>query len=146
MAAGFTVTNFTGAGERLSEGLHGISLPVFVVFFAMAGAGLNLGALEQTWLVAVAFVAIRMALISSAAYTGCALAGEEPRFRRLCGFAFYTQAGVSLGLTQEVIRRFPDWGPALGTLLVACITLNEVVGPVAFKYALDRIGDSGREP
>jgi len=144
IAAGFTVQNFTGEGERLNRALHAISLPIFVVFFAVAGVVLDLGALAAAWAAALAFAGARMGAASAAGYLGGRLAGEGVAFRRLAGFAFYTQAGVSLGLAQEVARRFPDWGGAAAAFLVACITLNELVGPVAFKFALDRMGESGK--
>jgi len=143
-AAGFTVQNFTAEGDRLNQGLHAVSLPIFVVFFAVAGVVLDLGSLARTWGLALLFVGTRMALVSAAAYAGCAVAGEGSRFRRLAGFGFYTQAGVSLGLAQEIARRFPGWGGEVATFLVACITLNELVGPIAFKFALDRSGESGK--
>ncbi|GAB4266957.1 MAG: hypothetical protein Kow0092_20100 [Deferrisomatales bacterium] len=143
-AAGFTVQNFTGEGRRLLEGLHAIALPIFVVFFSMAGVSLKLGTLAGIWPVALLFVGARMGLISTAGYLGCRMARESERFARLCGFAFYTQAGVSLGLTQELVRRFPEWDVGIGTFLVACITVNEIVGPVSFKFALDRMGESGK--
>jgi Kef-type K+ transport system membrane component KefB len=145
ITAGFVVQNFTSAGERLSKSLHAVALPIFVIFFSMTGVTLDLGALAGTWALALLFVAVRMGLTSSAGYLGCAVAGEGPAFKRLFGFGFYTQAGVSLGLTQEIVRRFPEWGPAAGSFLVAVITLNQIVGPAAFKFALDRVGESGRQ-
>ncbi len=144
IAAGFTVQNFTGEGDRLNRALHAISLPIFVVFFAVAGVVLDLGALAAAWAAALVFAGARMGAASAAGYLGGSLAGEGVAFRRFAGLAFYTQAGVSLGLAQELARRFPDWGGAAAAFLVACITLNELVGPVAFKFALDRMGESGR--
>ncbi len=144
IAAGFTVQNFTGEGDRLNRALHAISLPIFVVFFAVAGVVLDLGALAAAWAAALAFAGARMGAASAAGHLGGRLAGEGVAFRRLAGFAFYTQAGVSLGLAQEVARRFPEWGGSAAAFLVACITLNELVGPVAFKFALDRMGESGK--
>ena len=48
---------------------------------------------------------------------GCSWAGAT-RIHRDYGWASYvTQAGVSLGLADEISRLFPSWGPALhGTL------------------------------
>ena len=143
-AAGFVVQNFTGTGERLSESLHSAALPIFVVFFSMTGVTLNLGALADVWVLALLFSGVRMALTSIAGYVGCGLAGEGRQFRKMFGFGFYTQAGVSLGLTQEIARRFPDWGLEAATFLVGCITLNQLVGPVVFKFALGRMGESGQ--
>jgi Kef-type K+ transport system membrane component KefB len=145
IAAGFVVQNFTDAGERMSQSLHAVALPIFVVFFSMTGVSLNIGALAGTWALALAFSALRMGLTTSAGYVGCAVAGEGRRFRSLFGFGFYTQAGVILGLTPEIARRFPEWGVEASSFLVACITLNQIVGPPAFKFALDRMGESGRQ-
>ena len=145
-AAGFVVRNFTDQGERLAEALHGVALPIFVVFFSMAGVALDLGALARNWAVALALVAARMGLLSLSSYWGCRIAGQDRRFSALCGLGFYAQAGVSLGLAQEVARRFPGWGEAVTTLLVAGIAVNQVAGPVALKFALDRMGESGRAP
>lgn len=92
------------------------------------------------------FVALRMVLINSSSFLGCTLAGESPRFSRLCGLTFITQAGVSIGLAQVIGSRFPGWGRPLQTFLIACIALNQILGPLTIKYALDRIRDSGREP
>jgi hypothetical protein len=56
--------------------------------------------------------------------------------------SFVTQAGVSLGLAGIVVHRFPDWGAALATTIVAVIALNQIVGPIAFKYALEAVGEA----
>jgi Kef-type K+ transport system membrane component KefB len=144
--AGFVVQNFSRCGEQLVESLHAVSLPIFVVFFSMAGVGLDLSALAQTWTLALGLVLLRMVLLGGSSFLGCTLAGESPRFSRLCGLTFFTQAGVSIGLAQIIESRFPTWGGALETFLVACIALNQILGPLPFKFALDRIGDSGREP
>ncbi|MEC8931178.1 MAG: hypothetical protein VYB08_07150, partial [Candidatus Latescibacterota bacterium] len=52
------------------------------------------------------------------------------------GISFLTQAGVSLGLALEVVRRFPDWGAVFATIAVAAISINQLIGPVAMKLAL----------
>ncbi|RMG89360.1 MAG: hypothetical protein D6708_10065 [Candidatus Dadabacteria bacterium] len=143
-AAGFTVQNFTAQGRDLEEGLRSVALPIFIVFFSTAGLHLNLPVLAGVWHLALAFVAARMVLLVAAGWLGGAAAGLPPAFRRMSGMAFFTQAGVSLGLAGELARRFPDWGPGMAAFLIACITLNELVGPVTFKLALDRVGESGR--
>ncbi len=143
-AAGFVVQNFTDQGERLNRALHAVALPIFVVFFSMAGVALDLGSLKAMWVWALGLVLVRAVTTSGSSALGAWMAGESGRFAWLSGLTFLTQAGVSLGLAQEIGRRFPGWGGELTTLLVAGITVNQVVGPVTFKLALDRIGESGR--
>jgi len=141
MVAGFWVQNFSTAGERLMDKIDRSSLPIYVVFFSLTGAALDLGALRDTWLVALLLVAIRALLIWIGAYAGARLAGDPPAFRRMSGLSFVTQAGVSLGLAGIVQRSFPEWGAALATTIVAVISLNQVIGPAGFKIALSVVGE-----
>ncbi|MCA9919783.1 MAG: TrkA family potassium uptake protein, partial [Anaerolineales bacterium] len=55
---------------------------------------------------------------------------------------FVTQAGVALGLAKEVAVEFPGWGDAFATTIIAMVVLNEIVGPILFKVALNRMGET----
>jgi Kef-type K+ transport system membrane component KefB len=118
------------------------SLPIYVIFFSLAGAALKIDALSQTWLIALLLVAVRSLLIWIGAYLGGSLAGDPSRMRRMSGLSFITQAGVSLGLAGIVARSFPEWGAALSTTIVAIVALNQIIGPITFKLALGAVGEA----
>ena len=40
------------------------------------------------------------------------------------------------------MRSFPEWGVALSTMIVAVIALNQIIGPITFKYALGAVGEA----
>jgi Kef-type K+ transport system membrane component KefB len=143
LTAGFWVRNFSQGGDLFMQSIDRSSLPIYVIFFSLTGAALSIDALSQTWLVAVLLVAVRCLLVWLGAYWGGALSGDPPLFRRMSGLSFITQAGVSLGLAGIVMRRFPEWGAALATTIVAVIALNQIIGPVAFKVALSAVGEAG---
>ncbi|MBK6514987.1 MAG: hypothetical protein IPG04_12905 [Polyangiaceae bacterium] len=42
------------------------------------------------------------------------------------------------------MRAFPGLGAEFTTLTIACVTINEIVGPILFKLGLDRAGESGK--
>jgi len=142
VTAGFWVRNFSREGGLFMESIDRSSLPIYVIFFSLTGAALDVGALGQTWLIALLLVVIRSLLIWTGAYLGGFLGGDPPRMRRTSGFAFITQAGVSLGLAGIVMRSFPEWGAALSTTIVAIVALNQIIGPIAFKFALGRVGEA----
>jgi Kef-type K+ transport system membrane component KefB len=146
VTAGFWIQNFSRSGRQFMEQIDRSSLPIYVIFFSLTGAALNVDALKETWLVAVLVVAVRFMLISLGAYLGTSLSGDPPRFRQMAGLSFITQAGVSLGLAGIVMRRFPDWGAALATTIVAIIALNQIIGPIAFKFALNAVGEARANP
>ena len=140
--AGFTVRNFSTQGERFTAALDTANLPVYVLFFTLAGAGLDLEALRRTWAVALLLVAVRGAALLGGAYLGGRWGGDPPVHNRLAGLAHLTQAGISLGLALQVAARFPTWGPAFAALTTAAIAINQVLGPIAMRHALIRVGES----
>jgi Kef-type K+ transport system membrane component KefB len=146
LTAGFYVQNFSRDGNVFLEKIDRSSLPIYVIFFSLTGAALNIEAMQQTWLVAILVVAVRFLLIWLGAYLGGSLSGDPPRFRQMSGLSFITQAGVSMGLAGIVMSRFPEWGGALGTTIIAIIALNQIVGPVTFKFALRKVGEARARP
>jgi len=143
VTAGFWIRNFSRDGDLFMENIDRSSLPIYVIFFSLTGAALDLGALRQTWLLALLLVAVRCILIWSGAYLGGLASGDPPPFRKMSGLGFVTQAGVSLGLAGIVVRRFAEWGSDLATIFVAVIALNQIVGPITFKYALGAVRETG---
>ena len=142
VTAGFWVRNFSSGGDQFMERIDRSSLPIYVIFFALTGAALDVGALRETWLIAVLLVAVRFSLVWVGAYFGAVSSGDPPHFRQMSGLSYVTQAGVSLGLAGIVMSRFPEWGGPLATTIVAIIALNQIIGPIAFKYALHAVGEA----
>ena len=53
-----------------------------------------------------------------------------------------SQAGFSIGIAQIVAREFPTFGRGFADLAIATVTLNEMISPILFKVALDRVGET----
>ena len=146
VTAGFWVRNFSPDGGLFMATIDRSSLPIYVIFFSLTGAALKVDALSQTWLIALLLVAVRCLLVWLGAYLGGSLSGDPPRLRRMSGLSFIAQAGVSLGLAGIVTRSFPEWGAALSTTIVAIVALNQIIGPIAFKFALGAVGEARASP
>ncbi len=142
LTAGFYLENFSrGEGERLRAALDRGSLPVYVVFFALAGAGLRIEALADLW----PWVLLLVGLRAVALRYGALWAGRDPRvtpaLARDGWLGLISQAGVTLGLAAVARRAFPEWGVSLEALIVAMIGVHEVAGPICFRRALVRAGE-----
>jgi len=142
LTAGFIVQNFSRHGDAFLRVIDRSSLPIYTIFFAMSGAALRLEALTTTWHWALALVGMRAFFIYAGAVFGGRLARDPERFTRVSGISFLTQAGVSLGLVKIVMDTFTAFGPDYATLLVATITINQIIGPVGFKAALSYVGET----
>jgi Kef-type K+ transport system membrane component KefB len=145
LAAGLVVENVAPPrGDLLKEAVERGALPVLVVFFAAAGASLQLDALAIIGWVALAVSAVRMFLIWIGVRTGTAYAGIGPPIGSLIWMGLVSQAGVTLGLALLVAAEFPTWGGTVQTLMLALIALHQLSGPVLFRAALARAGEIGR--
>ncbi|KAL3918752.1 MAG: hypothetical protein SGPRY_005894, partial [Prymnesium sp.] len=97
-----------------------------------------------TWPFALALFGARLLSLRLGVAVGGAWAEASPEIRRYAWLAFITQAGVSLGLIEQVAEKFPLWGVALQSPLVAVIVLNQLVGPPLLKYSLRMTREIGK--
>ena len=142
LIAGFMVQNFSNQGSKLLHAVEQTSAIVFVVFFASAGAHLDIPLLRRLWPMAIALAAARALATVLAHRLGTRWAKDEPVVRRYGWAGLISQAGLTLGLAAVVAKTFPTFGPAFGSLCIATVAVNEVVGPILFKAALDRSGET----
>jgi len=144
LTAGFVVQNLSREGDKLLHAIERTGEVVYVIFFATAGAHLDLPLVKRLWPVAVILFAARAATAAAGARLSGRMAGDPPLLRRW-GFAgLVSQAGLALGIAAKVANDFPSFGAQFGALAVAAVALNELVGPVLFKLSLDRTGESGK--
>lgn len=142
MTAGFYVQNFSRQGRRLLHALEANSLPVYALFFAVAGAELDFAILGQAWVVATSMLLARVFALWLATYTGARLVKDPPIIRRHAWMGFLAQAGVTLGIANLIRENFPVWGDSVATIIIAMIAINQLVGPPAFRWAVVRAGES----
>ncbi len=136
MIAGLLVTNYSPHRAEFSRLLGEIGSPVYLTFFTLTGASIDLGVLQQTYLVAVGLCLVRLLTVFTGSYLGATIAADPPRQRRILWLGFVTQAGIGIGLAREIAVHFDDWGSDLATILIAVIVINQIIGPPMFKWAV----------
>lgn len=144
MSAGFFVQNFSRFGTYFLESLEKMSLPIYALFFSIAGASLNFDSLILCWPLAIIVVVARMIGLFGGSWLAGAISHDPAVFNRNAWMTYVTQAGVSIGLAQIAARQFPEIGVHLNTVVLAIIAINQIVGPITFKLALNNVRESGR--
>jgi Kef-type K+ transport system membrane component KefB len=144
--AGFIVRNMSQQGHRFLKYIEQTGSIVYVVFFAIAGADLDLPLLRALWPVALLLAGTRALVTWVAARTASRLARDSALLTRWAWSGLVSQAGLTLGLTVIIAREFPNVGTPFRALGIAAVALNEMIGPVIFKFALDRTGETSRAP
>lgn len=142
IVAGFIVQNMSKQGEKFLHAIESTGEVVYVLFFAAAGADLNIPLLRELWPSALLFTAVRAFSTYLANAASTRFAKDNATLKRWGWSALVSQAGVAIGIAHAVARQFPTFGPAFRDIAIACVAINEIVGPVLFKLALDRSGES----
>jgi Kef-type K+ transport system membrane component KefB len=148
MLAGATAANRRhDSGERERDALElavrGLMPINNLVFFTSVGCGLRVPAVVDYGLVAAAMTVARTGALMVACRLGCVLVGAPAAHKEVMWQGFVTQAGVALGLIRTMERKFPGWGEDLGSLMVACVVVNLLIGPPLFRNAIVAVGESG---
>jgi len=141
MIAGFVVQNFSRQGPLMIEGIERSHLPIYVIFFSIAGAGLDFSYFGSVYLLVTLFVVLRAILIFFSTALGAKLTGSTDAIRKYAWTGFLTNAGLTLSIAILVEKAFPEWGQPLKAIIISVIAINQIVGPVLFKIGLVKSGE-----
>lgn len=142
LVAGFVVRNLSQQGEKFLHATEQMGGVVYVVFFANAGAHLDLPLLKELWPVALLLAGSRALTTVAAAKVSSRIARDALIIEKWSWAPLVSQAGLTLGLSAVIAREFPNVGAGFRALAIATVALNEVVGPILYKLALDRANET----
>ncbi len=139
MTIGFFLVNMDRGHHVLFESIEKIEEPVFGLFFALAGAHLDLSVIKTAGVLAVIILFSRIVGKQVGALAGAKISGASREVRRYLGFALFPQAGVTIGLVLAARDIFP---PHLAEIMingvVGTVIINEIVSPPLLKYCLHK--------
>jgi Kef-type K+ transport system membrane component KefB len=144
LAAGMFVRNLTRTGDELHHHIEATAMPVYILFFAAAGANLHLDVLRVVGGPALLFVAVRGLGLLAGSALGARLAEAPPLVRRYAGFGLLPQAGLALALSMLFSKTFPEFGAEASALTLGVVAINELVAPALYRHALVKSGEAGR--
>ncbi len=142
IVAGFIVQNVSKFGHDFVHLVEKLAIPIYVVFFSVAGAGLDLSSLRLILPVVLALVTVRLAAIYVGTAAATRVASAPEPIRRNAWLSFVSQAGVVIGLSIIVENNLPGLGTDIRTLVMGTVAVNLLLGPVLFKVALSRAGET----
>ena len=116
--------------------------PLFIFFFVISGAGLELSVFGEftTMLIGIIYVLSRAAGKYFGAYAGCKITNQNKKVTQNLGIALFPQAGVALGMCITASTLEGD-GEIIRNIVLFAIFIYEILGPMLTKGALKRAGD-----
>ena len=141
LALGAAVTNLVYRSDRVLSVIDRFTPPIFVSFFAISGADLQISVLRQVGLLAIGYVIFRMIGKVLGAYLGAKWTNAPAVVQKYLGLALAPQAGVAIGLSLVAEKALPGTGIVLRNIILGSTVIYELIGPVIAKQALVMAGE-----
>jgi Kef-type K+ transport system membrane component KefB len=142
MAVGATMVNLSRRSRQLFEALSGTDPPFYAIFFVLAGADLDLSLVATMGVLGAIYVLGRAGGKLVGARLGARWLGLEPNVQRYLGFALMAQAGLAVGISLVIERRFPAHSAPVTAIVLASVAVYEMFGPISARFALVRAGET----
>lgn len=141
MAMGAVFANFCQKSSEIMTMCDTITPPVYMMFFVLSGAGLNLSILPTIGLVGIVYVVLRVVGKMAGAWLGATLMKADQKVRLWLGPALIPQAGVAIGLTVVAQKVVPEYAEVVRAVVLCGTLIYELVGPAVAKWTLQKAGE-----
>ena len=142
LAVGATLANLSSESRRLFVALSRTDPPLYVIFFVLAGADLDLSLLPSLGAVGAIYVLCRAGGKIGGAWLAARRTASPPATRQYLGLSILAQAGLAVGLVLVTRQRFPEIASIVTTVVLGAVVVFEIAGPLSTRFALDRTGES----
>lgn len=135
------MVNFSKEADKMLDVCDRWTPPLFLLFFVISGAELNLSVLKQIGLIGVIYLVARTAGKYIGATTGATIVKSEKNIRKYLGLTLIPQAGVAIAMSQLVITVLPMYGEQIRAVILTATLVYELTGPLITKAALTSAGE-----
>ena len=143
MMLGTVFCNVCDFSEEIMGKTDRWTAPLFILFFVLSGAELELSVLGDAAIVGIglAYIITR----SLGKYLGAFISAKavhcEPLIQHYLGITLLPQAGVALGMSVTVAQTLGEGGQMVRNIVLFGVLIYELVGPTLTRIALTKSGD-----
>lgn len=140
---GTVVVNVMRHSPRVFGSVNDFVAPVYILFFTLAGASLDLRILMSVGVMGLGYIIARAGGKILGAYIGARRVKAEDTVRKYLGLALLPQGGISIGLSVLVRQLLPQYAVPITTIIMFSVLVYEVSGPIFAKMAISLAGEIG---
>ncbi|MDD2959782.1 MAG: cation:proton antiporter [Lachnospiraceae bacterium] len=139
MSAAFV--NLSNEADKVFEQVDRVTPPLFMLFFMISGADLNIYIIPTVGVVGIIYIIFRMIGKILGSSIGSRISHTEPVVQKWLGFTLIPQAGVAIGLSSIAMQVVPAYGEQIRAVILCGTVIYELIGPVITKTALTKAGE-----
>jgi Kef-type K+ transport system membrane component KefB/CBS domain-containing protein len=154
MSMGFILVNMTPhRSEKLFAVVRNFAVPIYVMFFVLVGARLEVQHMPGwIWGIVALYVLGRSAGKMAGCYIGAKLSGAPATVQKYSGLGIFAQGGVAIGLSIMASQHLGEIQVteefSLGDLIISGVTATtlivQIIGPALVKLSIRLAGEEDR--
>ena len=142
MMLGTIFCNICDFSEELMDRLDRWTAPIFILFFVLSGAELDLSVISNLFVVLIGLVYITIRCLGK--YFGANLSSKmvkaDKNVKKYLGITLFPQAGVALGMAIKC-EVLGEIGVLIANITLFSVLIYELVGPYLTKVSLMKAGE-----
>ncbi len=146
MMLGTVFCNICDFSEELMDRVDRWTAPLFILFFVLSGAELELSVFTDWMIVLIGVIYILSRSVGKyfGAYSSAKLSGCDDNIVKYLGITLLPQAGVALGMAIKA-QELSDGGAIVANITLFAVLIYEIVGPMLTKIMLLKAGEINPE-
>jgi len=142
MALGGVFANLSPKYDEISGLVNFITPPIFIMFFVLSGADLQISVLKVVGIIGIIYVLFRVGGKIFGAWFGAKITHASPKVSRHLGFTLIPQAGVAIGLSLIATQVLDvEMGSKIRAVVLCATLIYELTGPIITKITLQKAGE-----
>ena len=136
MILGAVFCNLSNEADKTMNIIDSITPSLFMMFFVLSGAELNINVLPTIGSVGIIYVIMRVIGKCVGAFIGAKLSHASADVSKYIGPCLVPQAGVAIGLSLVAQNSVPEFGSTIRAVILCATLIYELVGPFITKKTL----------
>lgn len=136
-----TFVNLSKFSDKIYEPVDRITPPIYMMFFIISGASLDVTVITAVGAVGSIYVIGRVIGKYIGASFGARITKAPKPVIKWLGLTLIPQEGVAIGLASSAAATLPDYGGKIKTIVLCGVVIYELLGPVITKTVLKKAGE-----
>ncbi len=133
---GAVIANLARHHDYPFHAIEDIESLFMIIFFVLAGASLELGALSVIGVIGGVYILCRSLGKYLGAWIGGFLSKSGQDYQLWMGVALLPQAGVAIGMALVASNQFPEYRQIMLPIVIASTVVFEIIGPIFTGLAI----------
>ncbi|NLC04274.1 MAG: cation:proton antiporter [Tissierellia bacterium] len=141
MMMGAMLINLMHNSHRVFNLVNDFAPPIYLLFFTIAGASLDLSILATVGAIGVGYIFARAGGKILGASIGAKAVKAPDKVVKYLGMSLLTQGGISIGLSIIVAKQLPQFSDSIIAVILFSVLVFEIMGPILAKIGITKAGE-----